>query len=168
MRKFALLRETSFFKPPWKKWITNSEDLIMTTINLAESQNLPFALPAPLFRVPYTLRGSTAIVALHLSRVLYKFTPFYAKQTQFPGCSNERKFNFNRVLWKCTTSQTRGKQTQYKPKQSQFPRPQLPGRSPSFRLVLRHRWCTEAPYLLLFFKADTITLRALDRAGPNK
>ena len=30
----------------------------MTTINLAESQNLPFSLPAPLFRVPYTLRGS--------------------------------------------------------------------------------------------------------------
>ncbi len=63
-----------------------------------EAQNLPFALPAPLFRVPYTLRGSTAIVALHLSRVLYKFAPFYAKQTQFAGCSNERKLSNNKEL----------------------------------------------------------------------
>jgi len=35
---------------------------------------------------------------LHLSRVLYKFAPFYAKQTQFPGCSNERKLSFNKGL----------------------------------------------------------------------
>jgi len=64
----------------------------MTTINLAESQNLPFAcLPRLYFLL-------SAIVALHLSRVLYKFAPFYAKQTQFAGCSNERKFCFNKGL----------------------------------------------------------------------
>jgi hypothetical protein len=45
-----------------------------------EFQNLPFScLPRLYFLL-------SAIVALHLSRVLYKFTPFYAKQTQFTGC----------------------------------------------------------------------------------
>jgi hypothetical protein len=49
-----------------------------------EFQNLPFScLPRLYFLL-------SAIVALHLSRVLYKFTPFYAKQTQFAKCSNER------------------------------------------------------------------------------
>jgi hypothetical protein len=61
----------------------------MTTINLAESQNLPFScLPCLYFLL-------SAIVALHLSRVLYKFTPFYAKQTQFAKYSNERKLSFS-------------------------------------------------------------------------
>ena len=42
----------------------------MTTINLAESQNLPFAcLPRLYFLL-------SAIVALHLSRALYKSTLF--------------------------------------------------------------------------------------------
>ncbi len=35
---------------------------------------------------------------LHLSRVLYKFTPFYAKQTQFTKGQNERKFFYNKGL----------------------------------------------------------------------
>jgi len=48
-----------------------------------ESQNLPFScLPCLYFLL-------SAIVALHLSRVLYKFAPFYAKQTQFPKRQNE-------------------------------------------------------------------------------
>ena len=51
-----------------------------------EAQNLPFScLPRLYFLL-------SAIVALHLSRVLYKFAPFYAKQSQFTGRSNERKF----------------------------------------------------------------------------
>ncbi len=40
----------------------------------------------------------SAIIALHLSRILYKSTPFYAKQTQFAKYSNERKYCFNKVL----------------------------------------------------------------------
>jgi hypothetical protein len=39
-----------------------------------------------------------AYKALHLSRVLYKFTPFYSKQTQFAGYSNERKPFYNKGL----------------------------------------------------------------------
>jgi len=64
----------------------------MTTINLAESQNLPFScLPRLYFLL-------SAIVALHLSRALYKFAPFYAKQSQFAGCPNEHKLCFNKGL----------------------------------------------------------------------
>ena len=72
MRKFALIRGACFFKPPLKKVNSKSGGIIMAT----ESQNLPFSLPAPLFRVPYTLRGSTVLGPLHLSRVLYKSTLF--------------------------------------------------------------------------------------------
>ena len=36
-------------------------------------------------------------------------------QTQFAGCSNERNFFYNKGIWKWTTSQTRGKQTQSNP-----------------------------------------------------
>jgi hypothetical protein len=62
--------------------------LIMAT----EAQNLPFSsLPCLYFLL-------SAIVALHLSRVLYKFTPFYAKQTQFPKNQNEIKLLFNKDL----------------------------------------------------------------------
>jgi len=42
-------------------------------------------------------------------------TTFYAKQTQFAGYSNERKCCCNKVLCQYTPSQTRAKQTQYKP-----------------------------------------------------
>ena len=87
----------------------------MTIINLAESQNLPFALPAPLFRVPYTLRGSTVLVALHLSRVLYKFTPFYAKQTQFPKARMKLNFYSTRDYENKPPLPAPGKQTQSNP-----------------------------------------------------
>ena len=43
------------------------------------------------FFVPRLYFLLSAIVALHLSRVLYKFAPFYAKQTQFAKKSSERK-----------------------------------------------------------------------------
>jgi len=53
-----------------------------------EAQNLPFAcLPRLYFLL-------SAIVALHLSRVLYKFAPFYAKQTQFAKKSNAYNRSF--------------------------------------------------------------------------
>jgi len=48
----------------------------MTTINLAESQNLPFSLPAPLFRVPYTLRGSPSS-ALYICRESSTNSPLF-------------------------------------------------------------------------------------------
>ncbi len=37
------------------------------------------------------LTGTPAIVALLISRTLYKSAPLYAKQTQFQEMSNERK-----------------------------------------------------------------------------
>jgi hypothetical protein len=57
-----------------------------------EAQNLPFAcLPRLYFLL-------SAIVALHLSRVLYKFAPFYAKRTQFPKKSNVYNRSFDNEL----------------------------------------------------------------------
>jgi hypothetical protein len=41
---------------------------------------------------------STVLGPLHLSRTLYKFTPFFAKQTQFAEYSNERKWHYNKGL----------------------------------------------------------------------
>ena len=70
----------------------------MTTINLAESQNLPFALPAPLFRVPYTLRRSTVLGRSTFVESPLQIHPFYAKQTQFPKSQNEIKLLFNKGL----------------------------------------------------------------------
>ncbi len=46
-----------------------------------------FCLPSSVFCVP-----------LHLSRILYKSPTFYAKQTQFPKGSNERKLTNNNEL----------------------------------------------------------------------
>ena len=57
-----------------------------------EAQNLPFScLPCLYFLL-------SAIIALHLSRVLCEFAPFYAKQTQFPKNQNEHKLLFRRGL----------------------------------------------------------------------
>jgi hypothetical protein len=79
----------------------------MTSINFAESQNLPLlCLPRSYFLL-------SAIVALHLSRVLYKFAPFYAKQTQFADRSNKRKLIHNKGLRKCSSPRTPQKQTQF-------------------------------------------------------
>jgi len=58
---------------------------------------------------------------LHLSRTLYKSATFYAKQTQFPGCSNELKLIINKGLRIFYALQEPKKQTQFKPKQTQFP-----------------------------------------------
>jgi hypothetical protein len=41
---------------------------------------------------------ATVLCPLHPSRILYKFAPFFAKQTQFPECSNERNFYINKEL----------------------------------------------------------------------
>ena len=52
---------------------------------------------------------------LHLSRVLYKFTPFYAKQSQFAEYSNKRKTCYNNGLCQFTPAQPLQKQSQNKP-----------------------------------------------------
>ncbi len=87
----------------------------MTTINLAESQNPPFSC------LPHLYFLLSAIVALHLSRVLYKFAPFSAKQTQLPKCQNEAKLLFDKGLPKEMTLQTPQKQTQSNPIFTNFP-----------------------------------------------
>ena len=91
----------------------------MTTTNLAESQNLPFVLPAPLFRVPYTLRGSTVLGPLHLSRTLYKSAFFMQNKPNFP----DTQMNVTKVLTKDYENRTLsgcGKnKPNTKPKQSQ-------------------------------------------------
>jgi len=51
----------------------------MTTINLAESKNLPFACLPRLYFLLF------AIVALHLSRVLYKSTLFMQNKPNLPA-----------------------------------------------------------------------------------
>ncbi len=51
----------------------------MTTINLSESQNLPFACLPRLYFLLF------AIVALHLSRVLYKSTLFMQNKPNLPA-----------------------------------------------------------------------------------
>ncbi len=88
MRRFALIRRTSFFQTPWKKWIVNSEDLIMTTINLSQYQKLPFSCITRLYFVLY------ALGALHLPRGLYKSTLFMQNKPNFP----KDKKNVNNVL----------------------------------------------------------------------
>jgi len=91
----------------------------MTTINLAESQNLPFSCLPRLYFLLF------AIVALHLSRVLYKFTLFYAKQTQFPPILRQkrlfgRKTNPIQTQFKANQTQFKANQTQFKANQTQF------------------------------------------------
>ena len=81
----------------------------MTTINLAESQNLPFAcLPRLYFLL-------SAIVALHLSRVLYKSALFMQNKPNLPA----PKMNVTLVLTKDYENQGRlqtpAKQTQSNP-----------------------------------------------------
>ncbi len=55
---------------------------------------------------------STVFAPLHLSRTLYKSATFYAKQTQFAGCSNERILLCNNGLWKWNRLPASKKQTQ--------------------------------------------------------
>ena len=69
----------------------------MTTINLAESQNLPFACLTPLYFVLY------AVIALHLSRVLYKSTLFMQNKPNF----KRPQMNVNKVLTKDYENQGR-------------------------------------------------------------
>ena len=81
----------------------------MTAINLAESQNLPFACLPRLYFLLF------AIVALHLSRVLYKFIPFMQNKPNLPapqmnvGSVKTRDYENEPRL------QTPGKQTQSNP-----------------------------------------------------
>ena len=81
----------------------------MTTINLAESQNLPFACLPRLYFLLF------AIVALHLSRVLYKSTLFMQNKPNLPA----PQMNISSVLTKDYENKTRlpapGKQTQSNP-----------------------------------------------------
>jgi len=58
---------------------------------------------------------TTGNCLLHLSRVLYKFTLFYAKQTQFTECSNKRKHCYNNGLCQHTPPQPLQKQSQTNP-----------------------------------------------------
>ena len=49
----------------------------------------------------YTLHFDfSSLAPLYLSRILYKSTPFYAKQTQFQGYPNESKYLFTKGLRK--------------------------------------------------------------------
>ena len=61
---------------------------------------------------------------LHLSRVLYKFTPFYAKQTQFRTKSNVyNRSLYNQLQQKMNNGnlvKTKPIQSQYEPNQSQL------------------------------------------------
>ena len=54
-----------------------------------------------------------------MSRNLYKSTYFYAKQTQFPRHPNGYKLLCDKDLCKFCPPETSGKQTQFKPKQTQ-------------------------------------------------
>ncbi len=76
-------------------------------------QNLPFSLPAPLFRVPYTLRGSTA---LYLSRVLYKSTLFMQNKPNLP----KAQMNVNTVITMNNEQITMNNANKNKPNQTQF------------------------------------------------
>ena len=67
---------------------------------------------------------SSVFCPLHLSRILYKSAPFYAKQTQFAGWSNEYILINNNGLWKYCQLDTWSKQTQFKPNQTQSPKSQ--------------------------------------------
>jgi len=62
--------------------------------------------------------------ALYICRGFSTNRPFYAKQTQFPGCQNERKLTNNNGLWKYCQLDTWWKQTQFKPNQTQSPKSQ--------------------------------------------
>ena len=54
----------------------------------------------PLYAIRYTLYERRATnLPLHLSRILYKSTYFYAKQTQFTGCTNEHNLSNNNELY---------------------------------------------------------------------
>ena len=71
-----------------------------------ERRNMIYAIRNTTYDIRHTtydIRHTTydilsAFAPLHLSRVLYKFAPFYAKQTQFAGYSNERKVFYNNEL----------------------------------------------------------------------
>ena len=54
-----------------------------------------------------------------LSRVLYKSTLFYAKQSQFAGCPNDRNVLWEQGLWRFSHTKTAEKQSQTNPIQSQ-------------------------------------------------
>ncbi len=82
----------------------------MTTINLAESQNLPFACLPRLYFLLF------AIVALHLSRVLYKSTLFMQNKPNFQNAKMNTTACITRPYEVLTPRPRRG----YKPNQTQF------------------------------------------------
>ncbi|MHC4174482.1 MAG: hypothetical protein ACYTBX_03160 [Planctomycetota bacterium] len=104
----------------------------MATINLEESQNLSFScLPCLYFLL-------SAIVALHLSRTLYKFAPFYAKQSQFPK-SQVNVSIFSKMVYENKSDWTLGEnKPKTKPKQSQSKpiKPNLPDAQMSVNSIL--------------------------------
>ena len=136
-------------------WIY-SEDLIMTTINLAESQNLPFSCLPRLYFLTLCYRRSTFVESpLQIHLFLCKTNPICCNaqmnvtsvtttnyneihpsshpknkpnsnpiqsQTNPIGsdAQNERNFCYNNRLQRKTAFQPPGKQTQFKPKQTQF------------------------------------------------
>jgi hypothetical protein len=93
-----------------KHSILNPEHLIMTSINLAESHNLPFLC----LRRSYFLLS--AIVALHSSRVLYKFAPFMQNK---PNLLNAQ-INVTSVKTKDYGNDPPRTTRKSKPKQTQF------------------------------------------------
>ena len=78
-----------FFSRHTSNELRNTSNEIRDTQLVLWIRNTSYELRNTGYEIRFTLHE---IVALHLSRVLYKFAPFYAKQTQFAGCSNERKY----------------------------------------------------------------------------
>ncbi len=91
-------------------------------------------LPIPIHRDPFTHPPFTKPInneqqAINNEQINYEpinnkqnqsNLPFYAKQTQLSDHPNKRKYGYNKVLCKFTTSQILQKQTQKKPIKSQL------------------------------------------------
>ena len=63
---------------------------------------------------------ATVFVSLQLSRILYKSPLFFAKQTQFAGCTNKHNLSNNNELYQWTTNHELWTNYENKPKQTQF------------------------------------------------
>ena len=90
----------------------------MTTINLAESQNLPFScLPRLYFLL-------SAIVALHLSRVLYKSTLFMQNKPNLLDAQMNVSSAITMNYEQLTMNYANKNKPNSKPIQTQFPKGQ--------------------------------------------
>ena len=67
-----------------------------------------------------TLHASRDTKEFYICRIYSTNRLFYAKQTQFDQMSNEHNILYNKGIWKFSPFQPWEKQTQNKPKQTQF------------------------------------------------